>query len=94
MLLSEPPINPHIEAALKASNERREEDLERALAIEPVISPTTEKLLLESMAWQTGAIIPSTQAWKVEDRRKQEERDEDETTVKATEEAARSETLK
>ena len=62
MLLSEPSLNPHIEAALKASNDRREEDLAAALAIEPVISPMTEKLLLESMAWETGAIIPSTRA--------------------------------
>ncbi len=83
MLLSEPPVNPHIEAALKASNERRERDFQAALAIEPVISPTTEKLLLASMAWETGAIIPSTQAWKVEDRRKQAEA-ESESTAEAT----------
>lgn len=86
MLLAEPPVNPHIEAALKASTQRREADFKAALAIEPVISPLTEKLLLESMAWETGAIIPSTRAWKVEDRQQQAEA-ESESTARATEEA-------
>lgn len=87
MLLAEPPANPHIEAALKASSQRREADFKAALAIEPVISPLTEKLLLQSMAWETGVIIPSNCAWKVEDRRQQAEA-ESESTVRATEEAA------
>jgi hypothetical protein len=86
MVLTEPPLNPHIETALKASSDRREAELAAALAIEPVISPVTEKLLLESMAWQTGAILPSTRAWKVEEKRKAAA--ERETAATAEEEAA------
>ena len=52
MLLSEPPVNPHIEAATKSAQERREQSLRQALAIEPVISSSIEKMLMQSMAFQ------------------------------------------
>lgn len=88
MLLSEPPVNPHIEAATRSAQARKENALAQALAIEPVVSAATDRLLMSSMAFETGAIIPSTQAWKVAERKAAAAEPEPEPALTADDEVA------
>ena len=75
MLLAEPPPNPHVEAAISAAHAKKQERLQAALAIEPAIDPAIERLLLNSMAQETGSIPLESdeRGWTVKRRRPEPE---------------------
>ena len=75
MLLAEPPPNPHVEAAISAAHTKKQERLQAALAIEPAIDPAIERLLLNSMAQETGSIPLESdeRGWTVKRRRPEPE---------------------